>query len=629
MCRGYHCRVGRATAAAVLAALLVAAVVVGALVAGGLSTSDPGIQPEPEWLPDCTDAPSASARNQPAGSFLLSDAEIDRVAAVAVSAVKGDAPSDFEPADVRSDAGFGPVSIVLRDDGLSVGESWSEGETLLEAVWHATQAALDDMAAGRGPRDVEVVEVVLSHSFQEVEVPEEFSAAVLSDVHRGVRGLEITGAGETMLITPTSMLATNRTFGQALDVALADLDSSLAELRISGRARQFEAEQILVLVDDPPTVYRMERGNKCVPIEAVTRDAVVTLAEGMSDWMVGAVHDDGRMTYKYWPSRGEESAENNMIRQWMATTALGRVAGWRDSDELWQLTRKNVAYNLEQFFEEENGLGLIVEDGSKVKLGAVALAGRALVEHRDREEYAEFESALSRMVDHLWREDGSFKTWYLPESASGQENFYPGEALYFWSALYADSRDPQLLEKIMRSFRYYRAWHLDPANRNPAFVPWHTQAYYELWRETGDRELAAFVFEMNDWLLGVQEWDDALYRDTKGRFYDPDRPFGPPHASSTGVYLEGLVDAYKLASELEETERAEAYRMAIVRGLRSVMQLQFADEVDMFYISQKDRVRGGIRTEVYHNEIRVDNVQHNLMAALKILDVFSEEDFRP
>ncbi len=615
--------------AAALAALAVALVLVGVLVAGALPTGDDEMSRKPEPLTECPDVSTASGSNQPAGSLLLSQAELDRVAAVAAAAVKGGMPGDLAPTGDRSDVDFGPVSVVLRDEGLSVGESWADGETVLEAVWNAAEAALDDVDPGRRREDVDMVEIVLTHSFEEIDLAEDPSAAVPSNVHRGVRGLEITLAGQSTLINPTQMLATNRDFGQALGAALEDLQASLPELESGGTAREFDAEQVLVFLDDPPTAFRMERGNQCVPIEAVTHDAVLALVEGMSDWMVRAVQDDGRMTYKYWPSRGEESTANNMIRQWMATTALGRVAAWRDSDDVRQLTRKNIAYNLAHFFEQENGLGLIVEDGSKVKLGAVALAGRALVEHRDREDYAEFETALSRMVDHLWREDGSFKTWYLPEDTLGQENFYPGEALYFWSALYADSRDPELLDKFMRSFRYYREWHLDTANRNPAFIPWHTQAYYEVWRETGDPELAAFVFEMNDWLLDVQEWDEALYRDTKGRFYDPDRPFGPPHASSTGVYLEGLVDAYQLAQALGEAERAEAYRRAIVRGLRSVMQLQFADDVDMYYIAKKDRVHGAIRTEVYQNEIRVDNVQHNLMASLKILEAFSDEDFRP
>ena len=73
----------------------------------------------------------------------------------------------------------------------------------------------------------------------------------------------------------------------------------------------------------------------------------------------------------------------------------------------------------------------------------------------------------------------------------------------------------------------------------------------------------------------------------------------------------------------------DTYRTTILRGLRSVMQLQFVDEVDMFYISKSKRnyVRGGIRTTVYDNQIRCDNVQHNLMAILKIIDIFEEDNY--
>ena len=58
------------------------------------------------------------------------------------------------------------------------------------------------------------------------------------------------------------------------------------------------------------------------------------------------------------------------------------------------------------------------------------------------------------------------------------------------------------------------------------------------------------------------------------------------------------------------------------------MQLQFQDDIDMYYVANPGRTRGGMRTTVYDNRIRVDNVQHILMAAQKILAEFSAEDFR-
>ena len=200
--------------------------------------------------------------------------------------------------------------------------------------------------------------------------------------------------------------------------------------------------------------------------------------------------------------------------------------------------------------------------------------------------------------------------------------------MLLWATLYAADPDPALLDRFMASFRYYRAWHLDEVNRNPAFVPWHTQADYLVWQETRDPALRNFIFEMNDWLLAMQQGDEVPYPDLQGRFYNPERPeFGPPHASSTGVYLEGLIDAYRLAVAVGDEARAERYRLAIRRGLRNVMQLQFQDEIDLYYTEEPARVRGGVRTELYDNVIRVDNVQHNLLAVLKILETFAPEDY--
>ncbi|NOZ54186.1 MAG: hypothetical protein GXP08_13835, partial [Gammaproteobacteria bacterium] len=215
---------------------------------------------------------------------------------------------------------------------------------------------------------------------------------------------------------------------------------------------------------------------------------------------------------------------------------------------------------------------------------------------------------------------------YKPRYRNDNQNFYPGEALLYWATKQRLTPNNTLLTKIYKSFHYYKTWHRQ--NRNPAFIPWHTQAYYLLWTMTHDAELKKFIFEMNDWLLNMQQWDNVVYDDTKGRYYNPEHQgYGPPHASSTGVYLEGLVDAYKLARQTNNNKRAQKYKTAIVRGLRSIMQLQYADEVDMYYIFKRDQVYGGIRSRVYDNTIRIDNIQHSLMAVLKVLDTFSEEDF--
>lgn len=521
----------------------------------------------------------------------------------------------------------GPVYVALRVNGKHAGSAWADRATTRQSVVEAVRAARDSVRPAR-LNSLTSAEICIGHTWWSV-APGRHGKFAVPNHHRGVLGIEFRAGEHVERVSPTQMLANNWSFANALDRVSGGRPIDNDNIaRGHASIRLFDCSQAFVTLSGTVQAHQMERGNITVALEEVTRPRVRETANLMGDWLARAVQDNGRMVYKYWPSRQEESVSNNMIRQWMATVALGRFARANpDKPGLVDLVERNIQYNLSAFYREESGLGLIDYDGS-VKLGAVALAALAIAEHPRRADFAGEESGLRRTVDHLWNEDGSFRTFYFPPDRNDNQNFYPGEALLLWSALYAEHRDPDLLQRFLASFRYYRAWHLDERNRNPAFVPWHTQACYAVWRETGDSELRRFIFMMNDWLLAIQQWESAEYPDLRGRFYDPKRPhYGPPHASSTGVYLEGLIDAFQLAREMDDAERMAGYRLAIRRGLRSVIQLQFRGDVDCFYVQERDRVLGGIRTEVYNNEIRVDNVQHNLMAILKILNAFSPEDF--
>jgi hypothetical protein len=59
-----------------------------------------------------------------------------------------------------------------------------------------------------------------------------------------------------------------------------------------------------------------------------------------------------------------------------------------------------------------------------------------------------------------------------------------------------------------------------------------------------------------------------------------------------------------------------------------MMQLQFVDDVDMYYVKDPKYVVGGIRSSVYRDEIRCDNVQHPLMGIIKVLRMFEVAEYR-
>ena len=551
----------------------------------------------------------------PPGADVTDDAFVGSVGAVlAAEATEVSLPADLV------EGSRGAAYVALRAGGLRLAEAWAVGADADEAFANALMAARDAVEPEE-LADVDAVESVIGGP------PDEVGVDGLTNLDRGVAGLSVVlPDGRELVAGPTEMLADNTSFDRVLEQYVVGGTATQEELD-DARIGLFGAKQFLVDLE-ADAVIRMERGNLLVPRDGASAEAVATLADGMSAWLVRSLAADGRMVYEYFPSRGDESTSNNMIRQWMATIALNRVAGLTDDAQLFERIADNIDYNLGISYSTDGDLGLIADPDGDVKLGAVALAALAISQHPERDRWAAEEASLRRMVDHLWQADGSFVTFYVPAGRSDNQNFYPGEALLLWAATLEEEADADLLDRFMRSFEYYRAWHRE--ERNPAFVPWHSMAYESVWRLTADDDLRDFVFEMNDWLVEtMQEWEDAPSDDVAGRFYSAEHPeYGPPHASSDGVYLEGLIAAYRLAMAVEDVERAEAYQTAIVRGLRHLIQLQFADEVDMYYVSQRDRVAGGLRTTVYDNRIRVDNVQHGLLAVLNILATFDPEDFR-
>ena len=514
------------------------------------------------------------------------------------------------------------VYLAVRKQGIRITDIWTRPQTGINALKSAIeQVKLSSQAAANG----EVAELVFAYAFR--PVPPSKRQTGLSNLSRGVYGIEIRHGETIERFGPTQMIASNRSFDRVIkhfsERHKIDPDSGPDAISV----RRFAAEQYLIHLRSSRRSARMFRGNSLVRDDFVTRDSVASLARRMSDWMIRNVRDSGRMTYKYWPSSGKESSANNMIRQWMATVSLIRIARHYDDADVADIAERNIAYNLRKFYIDDGEFGSI-EYGGKVKLGAMALAALALREHPGSGAFGTTESRLRNTILRLRADDGSFRTFLKPAGRNDNQNFYPGEALVYLTSFHAQNPDGGLLARIRKSMDHYWQWHQD--NRDPAFIPWHTMAYSRLWRQTREAGLVHRILAMNDWLVGMQQPPSERFPDIDGRFHDPGRPqFGPPHASSTGVYLESLVHAFRIARETGHAARAETYRTAILRGLRSLMQLEFRDNVDMYYVSKRDLVRGGIRTTVYDNTIRVDNVQHNLMAVLGVLSAFEPRDYLP
>lgn len=520
-------------------------------------------------------------------------------------------------------AGALPLLPVCRAFGaegakaVPVGANWycvRRNGTPLQRGWTDEQDPVR-IAANTGAGRGDIVECCVAGAPREVS-PSRFSRSFYNRA-RGLVGIELEYRGARARHAPTQMIANNLSFDRARERFLAEHGITGSEFDSNGRLWRFPARQYLVEVGGG--VEELVRGSTVVPAKLPAgEDRPAALADGIGAWMLANLGPDGGLPYKYWPSRGEDSPADNAIRRFLATISIARLAEVRASAEMRDAARRNLRYNLNRYFRPlDGGRGVIVES-TGAKLGAAALAALAIVENPARAEFSTEFGMLAKAVNSMFDEQRGFRTFFFPPERDGQNwNFYSGEALLFCAeALRRGSPSAPPLDKCMRAFEACRDRHRE--QRNPAFVPWHTQACTALYAITRERRLADWVFEMNDWLLPMQQWD-GIDDDVRGRFYDPNRRhFGPPHASSTAVYCEGLADAAALAREVADGARTTLYQRAVERGMRSLRQLQFRDERDAFYVSRRHRVMGALRTTVYDNAVRVDSAGHALAAALKV-----------
>jgi len=431
------------------------------------------------------------------------------------------------------------------------------------------------------------------------------------------------------VMAPSEMIARNLDFPSGLKKLLKGLKMppdavEKGEVDIA----LFPAVQLLIQIGTPISLDLLWRGGQIVRESEIDSGRIRRFTEDMMTWMRNQIGEDGRIMYEYLPSLRRESGDDSSVRQAMVTFSLNRMALFTGRADDRVLADRNLDYLLRTYYRQDGPLAYLFE-GKWAKLGAIAGAALAIAENPGGDRYREHLEALSATITALWQPDGSFRTFLKPAERNDNQEFFPGEALLYWAILLARG-DPAIdPDRFRRSFHHYRGFFREKLSA--PFVPWHTQAYHTALPALPDiaDEMTAFIFEMSDWLIVRQQWNNAPFPDLKGRFYGRKAPrFGLSHASSTGVFLEGLIDAYELARRVGDAARSERYRLVILRGLRFLCQLQFRSPQDMFYIADRKRVFGGLRTEVSSNAIRGDSMQHALLGVFRVLDRLSPEEFR-
>ena len=407
------------------------------------------------------------------------------------------------------------VYLCLRDAGRRIDVGWLPFENLRKNLPDWIERVLP-IAHG-------TLELTMLLSPEPVESHDH---PVYASQERGLWGFSYRSSEDVQYLSPNEVINSNRHHAKAVHRLIGDDSKPLGQLST------YPSRQWLLLRRPHPVWVALQRQQGLPGKREVDRVGIAELCEGLAAWLYGQMDRHARLPYKYWPGNGCYSPADNAIRQWLATQALQLYAKSQGDDRQCTLARQRLQSSLADSYVKHDDCGLIV-DKRGIKLGAIAVAGLALLDATEDIHRYKIRS-LYRSVLAMRRPDGSFRTFWSPSGRDDNQNFYPGEALLFLVRIYRQVLAEDLRVMIDQSLDWYQVWHRrDP---NPAFVPWHTQAYGLMYATTEDPKYLEPIVRMNDWLLPLQQWRSAPYPEMRGRFYEPRRPdFGPSHASSTAV----------------------------------------------------------------------------------------------
>ncbi|MFA5146606.1 MAG: AMMECR1 domain-containing protein [Candidatus Omnitrophota bacterium] len=449
------------------------------------------------------------------------------------------------------------------------------------------------------------VSVVISFLYNGRRMAQNDLAYLKRYAEPGIHGLSVSKGGKHTYFIPSVMITANI----GLETAMKQLSkkAGLPEDGYLGKDIEIYLYDSVVFRSDArrrtTDLYRFN-----VPVDAhdITRSAILERISLGYGWFLNNVDPGSGMTqYAYSPARDLYSEKNNHPRQMAALWAITELRRFLRDGSSDELIEREIDYYLGRL-RDEGGYSFFVIDG-RASIAYNAFMILALL-NTDRPDKGGVLKRLGDGILAMQDPDGSYDTDFIKKGNDGID-YAPGEAMLGLMHLYAATGDEAYLGSVKKAFPYYRDhWR---ANKNAAFIPWHTQTYYLLYRHTKDRSLADFIFEMNDWSIDNYQVFESGHPDEIGGFTK-----GTPRGCSTSVYLEGINDAYRLARETGDTARAAKYSESIRLGTRFILQTQFTKE-NSFYLKNASRAAGGFRQSLERDPIRVDYVQHASRALVK------------
>lgn len=523
------------------------------------------------------------------------------------------------------------VYITLYKDGCLKGCRGSNRGNVVDAVIFAAVNIISDrrfdLPLGENLDWLEDIHISINIFAKKEEVKSRSLEKIKKELELGIHGVQIK-RGKHQALFKDSVAITSRMNHKEL------LQSLCKKAKLDKDAWKEKATQIykfrtlhFIEARNEQAYLDLMRAAPYIALKDVTRERCKQAIAAGGSWLIRNQRPDDGYRYLYYPGKDRYSKKDNIIRQAGCAYSLALVGRLTGNDIFGSSARKAINYILAKtkFVEGDENLPYVWGQRRGTLYGN-ALLLLAMVELEENEQYREMMKKLVNSILYMQNQNGSFKTLYEPVAEeTGRQTVAPGEALLALARYYQRvNKDQRCLSAFSRAYPYYsRYWRM---NKTAKFIPWQSQAWFEVYKITENKMYADFVFEMNNWMLDMEKKQfipkNSLFPDYLGGFRQGKRPPGFGIAG----YIEALTGAFQLANMLDDEDRVLKYRKALFLGVRFILNLEFTSQ-NMYYVRNKSRAEGGFRMSLTDNSLRCDVTQHCITALLKFLECFQDEDF--
>jgi hypothetical protein len=303
-------------------------------------------------------------------------------------------------------------------------------------------------------------------------------------------------------------------------------------------------------------------------------------------WMTKMHQPHGRFVFGYVPALRQPLAGDHELKQAQGALAMAQAAKFAGDDKQAAIASQTVLALLASTRPAPNDPTCRVPVAASFvcnRIGSAATLALAIYElPKPDERLIDEAERLCEFVRRHVLADGSVHYTDGPNDVPTQidpagVNEYPGYAL---QALAASNRvRPAEWKKdaVKRGIAYYR--NVFRAKPHPTLAATVTPAAAELYAQTKLSELAAAVFEMNDWLCKLQiTTTDPRTPQWSGGFRAPGQTGTDPLGTGdTALIVESLACAHKLARLAGDRICEDRYRPAVTDAAQFLCALQFLE----------------------------------------------------